>query len=500
MQDGPCMSNEDLAREFLTCAEHTPLDKLAVEIWRMKRRVRYSAFDFVDRLVASDRAILGPYHQLSIATSSIVSLDTLIARSPHGWLVRQCRMLFGHGDPSPDNRMLKDYLASIIVLSETLENSSERKRIRMVLDDLLDDERQTFGRWNEPTPSKSIHTCYLQALQDSSHLTLFSPSERRRFGMAELSRLSCVTGSPPDLSGWMAAKAMALADENAVLTSRALALVVFARWFREFTDTKEAWPDFLDVTLRKGQEDGFLNPTWVYVFSIGCKGLGQTEQGVVQAVAIMDSLANILTEHLSNNSQNNNDTRQIIMALTFVQIALYYTGDLLGLDYVKWFQSMFVHPETTCLSSETMGRIWIEVLEQLIPYDMPALLQIHSKALTGHPTLSVHAYLGDAKARILELGFDSSARRYPTSMIHPVVSSERTGQREDLQSLIEEFARTKTIPRTLWEDSIFRARWFKMTFLPALFSWTPSTATLLQAKTLLVAELKNKGKIPKNLY
>ncbi|KAF7728419.1 hypothetical protein EC973_006097 [Apophysomyces ossiformis] len=521
------MSTADLAKAFASSYPALQLEKWRAEIIRRKRCFRFSLFDFVDALVETNEpALLGPYHALSIATASVVSIDVLLLHAPSAWLLSQCQTLYEDTTHRP---RLQDYLGSMILLSETLDSKEEREKVGELLENLLRDGRQPFGQWKEPVVSESIFVYYLRTLQDPPDPRMLTPIQGRRLGMLEWDRFCSLAdrSSLVELKDWMAAKEMAMMEieddyhpnPSGMLGSRAMGLTVFAQWFKEFTpstDNQETWASFLEVALdiheRSFPEEGYLHPAWIFLFHRGCKTLvTRTDQGMVQAIGLLESLNHALMDTLNNKRE----TRQVVMVLTWIQILLHCMGDMLGLDYIQWFQSMFVQSETMCLHSEKIGQTWIKALELMIAYDMPAILQIHMKALMGHPTLPIHGYLGMVKARILELGLDVMVRQYPRSMIHPLGQVHSASGKEDkaqnhktrdagsrdvstdiVDPIVQAYARTRTIPKTLWEDTIFRARWFRMTFLPTLFAWSAPTPLLAQAKTDLIVDLRTKGKIP----
>ena len=52
-----------------------------------------------------------------------------------------------------------------------------------------------------------------------------------------------------------------------------------------------------------------------------------------------------------------------------------------------------------------MGTVFVNVLQQMIPYEMPSVLQIHGKALHHGTTLpNTNIYVSTVKQRLLELG------------------------------------------------------------------------------------------------
>jgi hypothetical protein len=122
----------------------------------------------------------------------------------------------------------------------------------------------------------------------------------------------------------------------------------------------------------------------------------------------------------------------------------------------------------------------------------------------------VAAYISSVKSKLLALGVDASLRQYPSHLGTPLISDSlrepphhhtnntiKGHQPADMKKLIDKYGETQTIPQSLWEDSIFRPKWFKQTFLPALMiDWTPTDALTLERRAKMVLAFQQKGKIP----
>ncbi|KAL0079754.1 hypothetical protein J3Q64DRAFT_1254177 [Phycomyces blakesleeanus] len=140
----------------------------------------------------------------------------------------------------------------------------------------------------------------------------------------------------------------------------------------------------------------------------------------------------------------------------------------------------------------------------MIPFESPAILQIHARALYGCQALPSSHYISIVKTRLLDLGLDSSLKQLPLSINTPLVTEKgkvvRGHSALDIQELVQTYVNTNTVPKSLWEASIFQARWFKATFLPALVSWNHTDQQLSVAHKKLIKSLYEKGKMPDGLY
>lgn len=98
---------------------------------------------------------------------------------------------------------------------------------------------------------------------------------------------------------------------------------------------------------------------------------------------------------------------------------------------------------------------------------------------------------------------DHTLRHYPTSLQHPLENSqtqEMATSNSSVDDIIEHamdlFERDQCIPKDLWENAIFKPRWFKMTFLPAFIVYPHRTST----RDSLLAALHDKKKISAATY
>ncbi|CAO3590105.1 unnamed protein product [Absidia cylindrospora] len=153
---------------------------------------------------------------------------------------------------------------------------------------------------------------------------------------------------------------------------------------------------------------------------------------------------------------------------------------------------------------------------------------IHAKALMDS---AIHTqasrYITSVKAKLLTLGVDATLRHYPSRLDTPLLSdllhqslgglgssiSNSKGELGDgntnhimkhqpaeLQKLMDKYGETETVPQGLWEDSIFRPKWFKQTFLPALMiDWKPSDPLTLTRRAHMIKSFQRKGKVPVSL-
>ncbi|KAI7908154.1 uncharacterized protein BX663DRAFT_22511 [Cokeromyces recurvatus] len=155
------------------------------------------------------------------------------------------------------------------------------------------------------------------------------------------------------------------------------------------------------------------------------------------------------------------------------------------------------------LNKKKASMVFIKTLQEMIPYELPSLLQIHGRSLQNCSTDIVpqnHVYVSATKKRLLELGVNSSLKSYPSSLKKPIPPSTTTmTESEDkIKELIQQFIKKGgIIPTSLLQSHVFRRQWFISTFLPKLLAWEGKE---MEAKHQFILALKEKQKIPDTMF
>ncbi|KAI9260701.1 hypothetical protein BDA99DRAFT_89866 [Phascolomyces articulosus] len=258
-----------------------------------------------------------------------------------------------------------------------------------------------------------------------------------------------------------------------------------------------------------------------------CQHLAETYD-IANAATLLEELNDAAVDVITNGFR---DKERLSIILTMVQLLLLHASEMLGLRYQKWFQQMFIDPNSTHISTTRMGQQFLAFLESLVTQEIPAVLQIHGKALQGNRHLPVQQFISSVKTRLMELGLDQSLRTHPTSLHHPVQTSSTTPQRYSIsnsiskntavsaqtsnknscsiatqqentvETILMSFKETGLIPKSLLEDSIFRPLWFKKTFLPSLMQWQSTYRNdLVLVRDQMMQALKDRKKISDRFY
>ncbi|KAI8874982.1 hypothetical protein K501DRAFT_289557 [Backusella circina FSU 941] len=230
------------------------------------------------------------------------------------------------------------------------------------------------------------------------------------------------------------------------------------------------------------------------IYGSGCQALVKRGQEVVRIMDILDSLNKAITASLEGSATL--ITLPFIMILT--QLTLEYMHASVGLTYAAWFESTFLDQRTTKLNKRTRTLL-LELLYKMIPFEMPAVLQIQAKVLAS----SQGNYLKLCKARLLELGVDSTLKQYPPSITLPNKHFDDGSVMDNMNMVvdkIEGFLETRRVPFSLLEDTIFKPKWYQKTFLPELLEFRRNDTRLMDGRNNLVKALHGKKKIPDTLY
>ncbi|KAL0086688.1 hypothetical protein F4703DRAFT_1792923 [Phycomyces blakesleeanus] len=391
-----------------------------------------------------------------------------------------------------------NYVASLIAIEWKLTYRPTWNQ-DTTLDKILESSLKAFVVTSEPMRDGVYLEHFLQLLQDPNKLKIFSRQERQILVTTLLDRVLWQTDAIDcSVQSIMSAKELVCADGSKYFTTRRSILGYLTSWLK---DEKQPSPAFYCPLLPCCALDKNLSNSTI-ILSL-CRAMCESlegDQAIVRIVESVSAYTSLIFEELSNQA----DLGRLALLLSFIQITLHYKGDSVGLNYASWFQSALIDPNTTCLKTKKNGQVLIKCLEDMIPFESPAILQIHARALYGCQALPSSHYISIVKTRLLDLGLDSSLKQLPLSINTPLVTEKgkvvRGHSALDIQELVQTYVNTNTVPKSLWEASIFQARWFKATFLPALVSWNHTDQQLSVAHKKLIKSLYEKGKMPDGLY
>ncbi|KAI8388622.1 uncharacterized protein BYT42DRAFT_241451 [Radiomyces spectabilis] len=492
----------------MTRFQDDTLKRLAQSICRLRRQVAFSAREFVHTIVgyfANDPTTpewLLLYCKLATLVGSALNLDLVILDSPAQFLLQQLHQVLSM-DTLHGCQIFQEYIGSMVLLADV--GNSQAKEL---LDALLEKDRALFVNWSIQMSTLSLYELYLQLLCAHPSLNTLGDQTRRQIILQDLHQLLLLSQGM-SVESVAEPKAVVCAATDPIFVSRISILAIFANCFGEF-NAQTQWPTFMDEMINQSpaqgtegsiKESGHRHTILLLaVFSAGCKSSGDEEMAV-RAVQIIEDVHRILSQAFTDARKET-----IQKVLECMQILLYHLGPMIQFTYTQWFIKTFVHSQTTLLTSKRLGQLFLDVLGTMVPNELPAVLQIHVRALTDHPTLSAAPYIRSAKEQLIKLGMAAHPNHDPPSIVVPVASDRRFASvsgSEDITNYISTFERTGSIPNPIWEGSIFRVKWFRTTFLPALIAWhpdSPQSDHLLSARNELIEALRRKNKIPEPLY
>lgn len=280
-----------------------------------------------------------------------------------------------------------------------------------------------------------------------------------------------------------------------------LVLEYLSCWFFEFDHNSNL--NITEFTTRSLQSAFAIDSHTIpditvlfYIYSSGCKKLVAEDKDTLRIFDIMDSITKAILVLLDEST----DFGGLGILLAFAQLTLHHIQT--DLSYPTWFENTFISPKTSQLTKK-MYTVFLKMLEEMLPYELPSILQIHGKALLYQSNESMLIVM--IKARLLELGVDNSLKRYPTGFKTPLQrmssTTAPTAIQDEVASAIDQFIKKEgSIPTGLLQNFVFRRQWFIATFLPALFSWKSADSKKNDAKLNLIRALKEKGKISESMY
>ncbi|KAI8077843.1 uncharacterized protein BX664DRAFT_343628 [Halteromyces radiatus] len=425
--------------------------------------------------------------------------------------------------------VVQDYLEAIITLMTTSSSSVpiDKAKVQQWMQLLFDQDRLVISNYSPgigDVKCSSVYLAYFDLLADMKRLKHLSWQERKQWIEKEWIHWipTCHDHqSSSRISKWIPTKSQLFSDQSECATISLLQEKNSA-WLDGSHNTNDDdtvipfFSSMFDFLMTQYSKDKIPNLNVMFgIFGHSCWKLVKTGQDSTQIVKILEQARQALLQHIQG------PTEPIALLLSMVQISLHHFQTLL--TYPQWFVSTFIDPDTSCLKTKRQNQLWMKHLETMIPYETPAILQIHTKAYADQRKSPTPSYVSQAKSRLLALGIDVTFKHYPTLLGSCNDSSNNNNikdkgkgklvesssnnktvlghQPEDLQRLVTQFGDTNVIPQSLWEDSIFRPKWFKQTFLPALMlHWQPSDRLTLDRRDQLVAIFNNKGKIPALLY
>ncbi|KAI9483388.1 MAG: hypothetical protein EXX96DRAFT_558026 [Benjaminiella poitrasii] len=281
-------------------------------------------------------------------------------------------------------------------------------------------------------------------------------------------------------------------------------------WFFEF-DPDSEWK-LIDLMLHSAHlnsmpdQIGITNDIslLLYIYHSGCQQLVMSGNDVTRISDIIRTLNEGVVKSLEEGASEGGQELAIILALA--QFTLEHMHATIGYTYANWFDTTFTHQRTSVLlNKKRASSIFISILQDMIPYELPGILQIHGRSLANCsqdiiPRISV--YVSATKRRLLELGVNASFKSYPSSLKKPIPPAENvmpmTQGMDEIYDIIQQFIKKgKVIPASLLQSHVFRRQWFTATFLPKLLAWNGKE---MEAKHQLILALKEKQKIPESMY
>ncbi|KAI9318726.1 hypothetical protein BX666DRAFT_1876894 [Dichotomocladium elegans] len=195
----------------------------------------------------------------------------------------------------------------------------------------------------------------------------------------------------------------------------------------------------------------------------------------------------------SSSSSSTFSISMLAILLLLVQTAILSFGDLIGMRYQKWIQHMFLDPQTSCFKATVNTKksmdLLVSSLEAMIPGENPSVLQL-DHSLRQYPS-SLQIPL-----QLLQYGQQPDQRIYSNSTLTTAGNPSSHHVEDEISRILEEYEKTRLIPKSLWEDTIFRPRWFRATFIPAI-TLLPER---LDVRDALMAALMDKKRINEDTY
>ncbi|ORZ21635.1 hypothetical protein BCR42DRAFT_407976 [Absidia repens] len=422
--------------------------------------------------------------------------------------------------------VVQDYLEAILTYL-TGPGTLNKSAVQIWLDTLFKPYRRTLAQYSSSASTVSaldFYLTYFELFADTRRLKWLSWQERKAWVEKEWIYWTPAIDNRASnhMEIWMLTKSDTLLNQEMTDLEVDLLLQKNVIWLSEADEENNMGPASSTIfTFLMGQysKGKVPNMRLLYgVFGKHCAALVETGLDTTEIVTILEIAHQLILEHLQG------PTDVIALLMSLVQIALHHMASLL--PYAQWFQTTFVNSSSTILKSKHQYQLWLKHMETMIPYEMTTVLQIHAKALMDSAIYTqASRYITSVKAKLLALGVDAALRYYPSRLDTPLlsdlispscgdiggsISKGKLGgsgnnhivkyRPAELQKLMDRYGDTETVPQSLWEDSIFRPKWFKQTFLPALMiDWKPTDTLTLTRRAHMIKSFQRKGKVPISL-
>ncbi|KAI8997725.1 hypothetical protein BDB01DRAFT_54262 [Pilobolus umbonatus] len=159
---------------------------------------------------------------------------------------------------------------------------------------------------------------------------------------------------------------------------------LIASYFYEF-DPHSSWgmTDFIVTTLDKlnNQDAVYDISVLLYSFDNGCRGLSVHEDSAVRIASILDIIENVLLQL---------DGYDVVVwntVLSLAQFLLEYVHDTIGISYGAWFESIFMKIQSVA-ETKKLQESFMNLFIDIIPYELPSILQIHAKVVHQKSSLN----------------------------------------------------------------------------------------------------------------
>lgn len=274
------------------------------------------------------------------------------------------------------------------------------------------------------------------------------------------------------------------------MMTKSIVFDLFSEWFYEYNSQSnlKLVEYAIEVCVIKNDNKQSASDICLifHTFSALCKRLSMEGKDVLR---ISDIIA-VLNDEV-NKLLEGDHPEGLSVILTLAQIAFDQMCNTVGYSFAQWFDTTFVNTSTSILNKR-MGTIFIKILQQFLPYEIPSVLQTYGKALQHCTTLNnASVYFSAVKRRLLELGVDSSFRHYPQTLKLPIQSTILSVD-DEVTEVIQQYRKRNAIPQSLLSSSVFKRQWFDNTFVPKLLSWNGQD---IAARDALIEALRQAKKI-----
>ncbi|KAI8058944.1 uncharacterized protein B0P05DRAFT_591099 [Gilbertella persicaria] len=233
---------------------------------------------------------------------------------------------------------------------------------------------------------------------------------------------------------------------------------LMSTWFFEFNPQSTThMSDFVSHLFSlHAMENQFDISLILYMYHAACKQLVADRQVEVRVSYIIETLNEAAWRSLEKD-----DTDELAMFLQLAQVALEHMHPFIGYTYASWFDTLFVHQRIRTLNKR-MGTLFINMLHQMMSFEIPSVLQIHGKALLNCTTLpNASLFVSAVRKRLLELGVDHTLKAWPTSLKLPVpADNHHAVDTIEVGDVLTKFIeKDGAIPAKLIQATVFHKSW-----------------------------------------